>query len=184
MNTKKIISKIHWKFILMLFFTIVPGLSIFILILIQHIENPQNKMEFGAYILVSILASLAILFFIQSIILFKRFTIKEKVILIEYPILGKKLVYKNDDLIQWYEHINYSRFWEYKSFHIKTSDNKIFMFVDYHFSNYNEIVFFISGKVKFDYINKLHNLKSLLILWFISLLIVSLIILIVLKFII
>src|SRR5690554_2990757 len=92
--------------------------------------------------------------------------------------------YKNDDLIKWYEHINYGRFGEYKSFHFKTSDNKIFMFVDYQFSNYKDLIISISGKVKLDYINKTHNLKFFFILWSISILIVSLVTLIILKFII
>lgn len=128
--------------------------------------------------------SFGILFFIRYIVLFERFTITEKSIFIEYPIIGKKLEYKNDDLIKWYEHINYGRFGEYKSFHFKTSDNKIFMFVDYQFSNYKDLIISISGKVKFDYINKMHNLKFLFIHWIISVLIVSLVILIVLKLII
>lgn len=184
MNTTKVISKFHWKFALMLFFTIVPSLSIFIFALKKHIENSQNQMGFGGWIFLGSFVSFGILFFIRYIILFERFTITEKSIFIEYPILGKKLEYKNNDLIKWYEHINYGRFGEYKSFHFKTSDNKIFMFVDYQFSNYKELIILISGKVRLDYINKMHNLKFFFILWFISVLIVSLVTLIILKFII
>ena len=184
MNTKQVISKLHWKFASMLFFTIVPSLSVFIFVLKKHIENSQNQMGIGGWIFLGSFVSFGILFFIRYIVLFERFTITEKSICIEYPILGKKLEYKNDDLIKWYEHINYGRFGEYKSFHFKTSDNKIFMFVDYQFSNYKELIISISGKVKFDYINKMHNLKFLFIHWIISVLIVSLVILIVLKLII
>lgn len=184
MNTKKVISKFHWKHILMLFFTIVPSFSIFIIILKKHIENPQKQMTFEGWLFLDLFVSFGILFIIRFIILFERFTITEKYITIEYPIFGKKLEYKNDDSIKWYEHINYGKFGEHKSFHFKTSDNKIFMFVDYQFSNYKELILLISGKGKYDYINKLHNLKSFFILWIISILIVYLITLIVLKFII
>lgn len=181
MISKKVISKIHWKFVLILIFTIIPSLFILYIILKRQIESPQNQIEFGGWIFIGLLTSFGILFIIRSIILFERFIITEKSILIEYPVLKKKLEYKNEDLVKWYEHINYGRFGEYKSFHFKTSDNRIFMFVDYQFSNYKELILLISGKAKYDYINKLHNLKLFFILWSISIIIVSLIILIVLK---
>ncbi|WLD22590.1 hypothetical protein NU10_07530 [Flavobacterium dauae] len=70
MNTKKVISKFHWKHILMLFFTIVPSFSIFIIILKKHIENPQKQMTFEGWLFLDLFVSFGILFIIRFIILF------------------------------------------------------------------------------------------------------------------
>ncbi len=47
MISKKVISKIHWKFVLILIFTIIPSLFILYIILKRQIESPQNQIEFG-----------------------------------------------------------------------------------------------------------------------------------------
>ena len=67
MISKKVTSKIHWKFVLILIFTIIPSLFILITILKRQIENPQNQMEFGVWIFLGLLTSFGILFIIRSI---------------------------------------------------------------------------------------------------------------------
>src|SRR5690606_13320868 len=129
----------------------------------------DNQLPIGSWLLVGSFTSIGFLFLLWLIRFYKTLTITEDYIIIKYPLIGKELKYNNHEIISWYEHVNIGRYGNnYKTFHFQTSDNKIFMFSGYEFRNYQELISLIISKSKYEYINKLHNLKKVFILFTIS----------------
>lgn len=179
---KKAKSRVHWLQLVIPPYVILGGIGVMILGLKMSIENPAEKLSMGAWLLVGSFASFGIFFLLWPIRYYKVLIITEEYLIIRYPLVGKELKYHNHEIIKWYEHINIGSYGHhYKTFHFQTNDNKIFMFSDYEFRNYQELILLIISKSKNEYINKLHNLKKFFILFTISSTITFLIIYITLK---
>jgi hypothetical protein len=171
------ISRTHWFQFLLQPVTIISSLGLLVLTLKINIgKSSDEQMPIGAWILVGLIASLGISSLICVILFYKKLLVTENTLKIKYPLIGKELQYNNYDIVSCFQHLNSGKYRDYKTFHFKTSDGNIFMFSDYEFQNYKELVSLITLKSNREYINVTHNLKKLLIVFLISSLLTTIII--------
>jgi hypothetical protein len=176
------ISRTHWFQYLLQPVIIILSLGIFIFTLKINIEKSSvEQMPIGSWILVGLIASVGISSLICLICFYKKLVVTENTLKIKYPLIGKEIQYNNSDVLSYFQHLNSGKYRDYKTFHFKTSDGNIFMFSDYEFQNYKKLVSLISLKSKKEYIAVTHNLKQLLIIFFISSLLTLIIILLTIK---
>lgn len=166
---------IVWLWLIVIISLGIVALLIFVLanMILSRNAVPSN----GLLIIFGILHSFFICTALNILLMTKTITVSDEFVEINYIFRKKKFTYQNNEILGYkqFEHssLGYPKF---EVFHLKTSCNKVIIIGSNEFSNYKQIISLISLRSRPIDMDKYYFSKPEVLSFFISLIIVTLII--------
>lgn len=144
--------------------------------LLLNNKNTENSLSGVEWLLPIIFGALGLTSLIFIVKYSKRLIITDNYMQIDRIFLSRTFHYNFQDILGYDVHMNFSRYRDYESFHIKTNDNRLYMILDYEFQNYKQIKNLIQTKSNQISINKYHELRTILLILISSVIISGLVV--------